>query len=75
MVCRDPELAAQDARLAQALAAATKAGVPVNDLQDGQAAWLAQRNAAAHRSRAEVSAAYRQRIEEVESLANEAPPF
>lgn len=75
MVCRDPELAAQDARLAQALTSAAKAGVPVNDLQDGQAAWLAERNAAAHRSRAEVSAAYRQRIEEVESLANPAPPF
>jgi uncharacterized protein YecT (DUF1311 family) len=75
LVCRDPQLAAQDARLAQALASAAKAGVPVDDLQDGQATWLAQRNAAAHRSRAEVSSAYRQRIEEVESLANQAPPF
>ncbi len=75
LVCRDPALAAQEARLGGALNAAAQAGVPMADLQDGQFAWLAARNAAARRSHAEVSAAYRQRIEEVESLAREAPPY
>ena len=75
VVCRDPQLAAEDARLGRALTSAIQAGAPTADLQDGQTAWLAQRNLAARRSRSEVAAAYRQRIEEVESLANEAPPF
>ena len=75
LVCRDPALAAQDARLGAALKSAAQVGVPMVELQDGQFAWLAERNAAARRSRAEVSAAYRRRIEEVESLANEAPPY
>ena len=75
LVCRDPALAAEDARLAVALKAAAEAGVPIADLQAGQFTWLAARNAAARRSNAEVSAAYRRRIEAVESLANEAPPY
>ena len=75
VVCRDPELTAQDARLDQALKSAAQVGVPSGDLQQGQTAWLAQRDAAARRSRDEVATAYRQRIDEVESLANETPPF
>ena len=75
LVCHDPALAAQDVRLGSALKAAAQAGVPAADLQDGQFAWLAARNAAARRSKAEVAAAYRRRIEEVESLANETPPY
>jgi len=75
MVCHDAGLSAQDAQLARALKAASAAGAPSQDLEAGQAAWAARRNAAARRSRTEVSAAYRQRIEEVERLAKETPPF
>ena len=75
MICRDPELTAQQARLDRALKSAAQAGVPAGDLEDGQTAWLAQRDTAVGRSRDEVAAAYRQRIEAVESLTNETPPF
>jgi len=75
IVCRDPDLAAQDARLARALRAATQAGLPPRELEDGQTVWLMERDAAARRSRAEVAAAYQRRIDDLEAQAGEAPPF
>jgi uncharacterized protein YecT (DUF1311 family) len=75
VVCRDPQLAAEDARLGRVLRSAALAGAPVSELEGGQTAWLVARDLAARRSRGEVAAVYRQRIQEVESLANETPPF
>lgn len=69
MVCRDAGLAAMDRRMKQAYAAAVASGASRYDLVADQEDWLDVREEAATYSRRAVADIYRQRIDELESIA------
>ncbi len=71
MVCADPGLARLDRRMKRAYADALGAGVNETVLQDDQADWTDIREDAARYSRGAVANVYRQRIEELERMADE----
>lgn len=74
MVCRDPDLARADRRLARAFRAAARSGVPLSQLRAEQDDWLEIREDAAERSPRAVAQIYDQRIEELEAMAAAAEP-
>lgn len=69
MICGDPGLARLDRRLDQAFRGAVAAGVPYRQLRDEQDDWLGIREFAAQRSPADVASIYRQRIAELNAMA------
>lgn len=70
MVCMDSGLAALDRRMKQAFAQAAAAGVPEQYLSEDQQDWLDVREEAARISRRSVANIYRQRIDELNTLAD-----
>lgn len=70
MVCMDSGLAALDRRMKQAFAQAVAAGVPEQYLGEDQQDWLDVREEAARISRRSVVNIYRQRIDELHTLAD-----
>ena len=71
LVCGDRELARLDRRLARAFDRALRAGVPFDDLRAEQDDWLAIREDAARHSPGAVASVYRQRIQELDALADD----
>jgi uncharacterized protein YecT (DUF1311 family) len=71
MVCRDDGLAALDRRMKRAYAEAVAAGTPANALREDQDDWMDIREDAARYSRNAVANVYRQRIAELERLAED----
>lgn len=69
MVCGDAELAALDRRLDRAFQEAVQSGIPYRALRAEQDDWLAIREDAARRSPRAVESVYRQRIRELDALA------
>ncbi|WP_293355942.1 lysozyme inhibitor LprI family protein [Phenylobacterium sp.] len=69
MVCGDAGLAAMDRRMKRAYAAAVAAGARQDELAADQADWLDIREEAARRSRRSVANIYRQRIDELQAMA------
>ena len=69
MVCADPRLAALDQQMRRAYDAALAAGIPEAGLRADQADWLDIREDAARYSRNAVTRIYRQRIEELRTMA------
>jgi uncharacterized protein YecT (DUF1311 family) len=72
LVCSDPDLAAQDRRLARAYRRALRSGVDPVDLRQEQRDWTAIREDAARRSRLAVAQIYDQRITELNRMADSA---
>jgi len=70
MVCSDMRLAAADRRMKRAYAAALAAGAPEEELRLDQEDWLDIREQAARISRASVVNIYRQRIDELQAMAD-----
>jgi uncharacterized protein YecT (DUF1311 family) len=75
MVCGDARLARLDRRLNRAFERAVESGVPYRELRNEQDDWLGIREDAAHRSPDAVASVYRQRIAELNDLANEPGPY
>ena len=73
MVCEDPGLAAADRQMSRAYRRALDAGAPPAELREDQRDWLDIREVAARRSPGAVAAIYRQRIAELEELADDPP--
>ena len=69
MVCEDPALTATDRELNRAYRRALRSGTAPSALRADQRDWLAIREDAAHRSRHALESVYRQRIEELNALA------
>jgi uncharacterized protein YecT (DUF1311 family) len=69
MVCNDPELAQLDRQLNRAFTAAVRAGVPRASLRSRQDAWVFRREAIGRRSRAALADYYRQRIGQLNAMA------
>jgi len=72
--CPDPEITAAEADLQAAYQRARSAGAPADQLRAGQIDWLLTRQAAANRSPAELAGVYRQRIAQLNALAEGEPP-
>jgi len=72
MVCSDPALAAADRQLARAFRQALRSGAPQDQLRGEQDDWLEIREDAARRSPRALASVYDQRIEELNTIANEA---
>jgi len=72
-VCADPIIAAADHDLKQAYQHAIAAGAPAAQLREEQIDWLLAREDAARRSPADLALAYRQRIDQLNNLADEPP--
>jgi uncharacterized protein YecT (DUF1311 family) len=70
MVCADPGLAQADRALERSYERAVAFGVPQRMLRDEQDDWLAIRESAAHYSRRAVADVYRQRILELNAMAD-----
>jgi uncharacterized protein YecT (DUF1311 family) len=71
MVCQDPELAAADREMSRAYRRALQSGVaPTGALRADQRDWLAIREDAARHSRRAVAQIYRQRIDELNAMAD-----
>jgi len=70
MVCADAGLAQADRALERSYARAVAFGVPRRMLRDEQDDWLAIRESAARYSRRAVADVYRQRIEELNAMAD-----
>jgi uncharacterized protein YecT (DUF1311 family) len=70
MVCADPGLARADRVLERSYARAVAFGVPRRMLRDEQDDWLAIRESAARYSRSAVADVYRQRIRELNAMAD-----
>ena len=70
MVCNDPDLAADDRRLAGAYRGAARSGVDLYQLRAEQDDWLDLREDAARTSRQAVARLYEQRISELEAMAD-----
>ncbi|ACG76567.1 hypothetical protein PHZ_c0153 [Phenylobacterium zucineum HLK1] len=70
MVCGDPRLAGLDRRLDRAFERAVAAGIPYRELRAEQDDWLAIREDAARHSPDAVESVYRQRIAELDDLAD-----
>jgi uncharacterized protein YecT (DUF1311 family) len=73
MVCHDRRLAAADRRLTRAFADALASGADEEALREDQADWLAIREDAARQSPEAVASIYRQRIRELEAIADGRP--
>ena len=73
MVCADPVVASADRDLKQAYQNAQAAGAPAERLRADEIDWLLFRDSAARRSPAELALAYRQRIDQLNRLADEPP--
>jgi len=73
VVCEDPALTRADRRMTEAYRRALRAGAPAADLREEQEDWLAIREDAARHSPDAVANIYRQRIDELEALAEEGP--
>lgn len=71
MVCGDSELATLDRRLNRAFDRAVGSGIPYRALRAEQDDWLSIREDAARRSPEAVASVYRQRIRELNGIANE----
>ncbi len=71
LVCGDRELARLDRRLASAFDRALRAGVPFRELRAEQDDWLEIREDAARHSPGAVASVYRQRIQELDALAED----
>ena len=72
LVCEDPALSRADQRMQQAYARAMRSGaMPRRDLRYEQLDWLAARESAARRSPFEVRSLYEQRIDELNTLAED----
>jgi uncharacterized protein YecT (DUF1311 family) len=71
MVCRDMSLAEADRRMKRAYRAALAAGVPADELARDQDDWLDVREEAAQVSRRAVADIYRQRIRELQAMADD----
>ena len=69
MVCGDSELATLDRRLNRAFDRAVGSGIPYRELRREQDDWLAIREDAARRSPEAVASIYRQRIRELNAIA------
>ena len=74
MVCSDPELAADDRRLARAYRRALRSGVDPYDLRQEQRDWMGIREDAARHSRRDLAQVYDQRIQELNQMADQGPP-
>lgn len=74
IVCSDPELAADDRRLARAYRRALRAGIDPGDLRQEQRDWYAIREDAARHSRHALVQVYDQRIGELNQMADRAAP-
>jgi uncharacterized protein YecT (DUF1311 family) len=72
MVCADPRLAEADRELNRAYRRALAAGVPQGFLRSEQRDWLGIREDAARRSPRAVANIYAQRIDELNSMADDA---
>jgi uncharacterized protein YecT (DUF1311 family) len=72
MVCADPRLADSDRELNRAYRRALAAGVPPAVLRSEQRDWLGIREEAARRSPRAVANVYAQRIDELNSMADDA---
>jgi uncharacterized protein YecT (DUF1311 family) len=70
IVCSDRGLAVMDQRMKRAYAAAVAAGASEDELAADQADWLDIREEAARISRRSVANIYRQRIDELQALAD-----
>jgi hypothetical protein len=75
MVCGDGELAQLDRRLNRAFNRAVSSGVPYRELRREQDDWLSIREDAARRSPDAVASVYRQRIRELDGIAEGGEPF
>ena len=73
LVCDDPQLSAADRRLWRAYTSAIRSGAPEHELRADQEEWLRAREDAARYSRRAVMNVYRQRIDELEVAARDAP--
>jgi len=74
MVCSDPDLSAADRELNRAYRRALRAGaIPPEQLRADQRDWLAAREDAARRSPRAVARLYDQRIDDLNSLADDEP--
>ncbi len=72
--CPDPAITAAETDLQAAYQRARNAGAPADQLRAGQIDWLITRQAAANRSPADLAGAYRQRIAQLNALADSEPP-
>jgi len=72
LVCSDAELSGLDRRLNQAFSRAVAAGVPRAPLRAEQDAWVWRRERAAQQSRQAVEDLYRERIQTLTEMAEEA---
>lgn len=72
--CPDPAIAEAETDLQQAYQRALRAGAPADELRAGQIDWLLARQTAAHRSPGDLPGLYRQRIAQLNALADEEPP-
>lgn len=71
MICGDEQLATLDRRLDRAFDRAVSSGVPYRALRNEQDDWLSIREDAARRSPEAVASVYRQRIRELNAIADE----
>jgi uncharacterized protein YecT (DUF1311 family) len=71
--CTDPAIVAADSDLQQAYQRALSSGAPADQLRAGQIDWLLARQAAASRSPADLAGVYRQRIAQLNAIADEPP--
>lgn len=69
----DPVIVAAESDLQHAYQRALSAGTPADQLRSGQIDWLLTRQAAAGRSPADLAGAYRQRIAQLNALADDPP--
>jgi uncharacterized protein len=74
IACRDPGLRAADRRMAEAYVGALAAGASERRLRRDQVDWLNLREDAARHSKQAVENLYRQRIQELEGVADAPPP-
>jgi uncharacterized protein len=71
LVCGDAELATLDRRLNRAFNRAVSSGIPFRELRAEQDDWLNIREDAARRSPDAVASIYRQRIQELNAIADD----
>lgn len=73
LVCGDPELASADRELNRAYRRALRSGASPDELRAEQRDWLRSREDVARRSPGAVVDLYRERIEELDQLADDGP--
>ena len=72
--CNDPAILEEEADLQQAYGRAVTAGAPADALRSTQIEWLLKRDEAGRRSPAALASAYRQRIAQLNAMAD-VPPY